>query len=147
MVDVAEATALIAYIKQVAPAQRIDEYTADAWADVLEDIPFEPARLAAKAVLKREPFVAPYAIIEEYKRQRAKTLESASPGETIPAADPDDPRAFLRALRSGHFQPQAPRTDRDVAALLAGVQRALPAVPHTGRRRPTLRPAAELPRK
>lgn len=144
--DVAEATALLAYIKQVAPHQRIDEYTADAWADVLEDVTFEPARLAAKRLLKRQPFVAPSEIIAEVARHQREILEGARPGALIPAADPDDPAAFLRALRSGEFQPEAPKSDRDVKALVSSVAAALPSgLSRREHPRPVLRPARELP--
>jgi hypothetical protein len=55
---------LVAYVSQLNPAQAIDEFTADAWWDVLGDLPvtFDQARAAAAKVAKRERWIAVSAI-------------------------------------------------------------------------------------
>lgn len=144
--DVAEATALLAYVKQVKPSQRIDEFTADAWADVMDDVPFDAAMKAVRVVLRSGAWAEPHLIIEEVAAQRRAEREKARPGALIPAADADDPMEFIRALRAGRFQPEAPKSDRNVEALVSSVAKALPSGPSRREHpRPALRPARELP--
>lgn len=87
-----EVAALVGYTSQLAPAQRFDEYTPDAWFDVLGDLPanYEQARQAVAAVAKREKWIAPSAIREELKAilraanppPKAAAIEAPSKFET-----------------------------------------------------------------
>ena len=55
----AETVLLTRYVKACCPQQAIDEYTPDAWHDLLGDLALADCRAAAAAVAKRQPFVAP----------------------------------------------------------------------------------------
>lgn len=65
-----EVVALVAYVHQLQPAQRMDEYTPDAWHDVLADVPatLEQARQAAAKVARRSTWIAPGEIRGELTR-------------------------------------------------------------------------------
>lgn len=69
-----QAVLLCRYAKAACPQQAFDEYTPDAWADLLEDVRFEDAQLALKALVKRQPFVAPAEIRAEVTRIRNKRI-------------------------------------------------------------------------
>lgn len=62
---------LTRYVKACCPQQAIDEYTADAWHDLLEDVTFDEAKQAVIAVARRQPFVAPAEIISEVRFTRS----------------------------------------------------------------------------
>jgi hypothetical protein len=146
-VDLVETTALLAYVKQATPHQRMDEFTADAWADLLEDVTYADARLAVKAILKRQQYVAPSEVLTEIKRARAAALDSVDVASLIPAADPDRPRDYARTIRQGLYRAPDPGT-KDVRSIIAEVQRALPAMPQgerPSRKRKALRPATSQP--
>ncbi|MFI1889863.1 zinc finger domain-containing protein [Streptomyces jumonjinensis] len=98
-----EAVVLTRYVRALCPGQRFDEYTADAWYDVLADYPLAAARQAAARVAARQPFVSPAEIITEIRKQRAdRATDLQGPGQPaeIPDADPDDVPAYLAALRN-----------------------------------------------
>src|SRR5690606_40823645 len=87
-------TAILArYVRALCPQQKFDEYTPDAWHDVLGDIPLDAARAAAASVARRQPFVSPAEIRAAYTAQRENTAaDIQGPGlpAAIPDADPDD---------------------------------------------------------
>lgn len=56
------------YLRAIFPHQKIDEYTADAWHDVIRDLTLKDATDAAVAVAKRQPFISPSEIIAETRR-------------------------------------------------------------------------------
>ncbi|GAB3224245.1 hypothetical protein GCM10027447_12670 [Glycomyces halotolerans] len=97
-----DVTDLVAYMTQLQPAQRVDEYTATAWFDVLGDVPatLDQAREATANVAKRERWIFPSAIREEL----LAILQSANPPAPAPARaipgryDVDEDRA-VRARR------------------------------------------------
>ena len=70
-----ETVILVRYVKALCPQQAIDEFTPDAWHDVLGDYDLADARAACVAVASRQPFVAPAEIIAEVRRARNRTLE------------------------------------------------------------------------
>lgn len=81
----------------------MDEYTPDAWHDLLGDLDLADCRAAVAAVAKRQPFVAPAEIIAEIRRAKRHAgdrahlralLDPAAHREQIAAAD----SAFLRKL-------------------------------------------------
>lgn len=74
----AETTALTALIGQIWPSMRLDEFTADAWHLILEDLPFDVAQHAVAALAKARPgYIQPYDI----RRQAAKTAGLLAPDE------------------------------------------------------------------
>ena len=54
-----EVVILTRYVAAMCPAQKFDEYTPDAWFDVLADLQIEDARLAVAALAKHQTFVSP----------------------------------------------------------------------------------------
>ncbi|AVH59937.1 MULTISPECIES: zinc finger domain-containing protein [Streptomyces] len=127
-----ETVVLARYVRALCPGQKFDEYTPDAWHDVLGDFALADARAAAAAVARRQPFVSPAEIIGEIKRQRGDRADSfQGPGlpAEIPDADPDDVRAYLAALRAQRTRAADgfELKPRKMAELLAGVGREVPA--------------------
>lgn len=78
-----ETLLLARYVKACCPQQAIDEYTPDAWHDLLGDLPATDCREAVIAVAKRQPFVSPAEIRAEIKRIRRDRLDR----EVMPALD------------------------------------------------------------
>src|SRR5215469_11675087 len=82
------------------PQQVIDDYTPDAWFDLLGDLGFDECRLALAAVAKRQPFVAPSEIRAEVKRAREQRLARV-PVSAPPAELTDKPGRYAEAVREG----------------------------------------------
>lgn len=121
-----ETVILARYVRALCPQQKFDEYTPDAWHDVLGDWPLATARTAAAAVAKKQPFVSPAEIIAEIRKQRNDKADSfQGPGlpAEVPDADPDDIPAYLAALRAQRTRAAdgAELKRRPVAELIAGV--------------------------
>lgn len=129
-----ETVVLTRYVKALCPQQKFDEFTPDAWHDVLATWPMAEARAAAAAVAGRQPFVSPAEIIGEIKRQRGnRAADFQGPGlpAEVPDADPDDVHAYLAALRAQRTKAAdgIPMRRRPVAQLIAGLTDALPDLP------------------
>ncbi len=60
-----EMVMLTRFVKACCPQQKIDDYTPDAWFDLLGHLGLTECREAAGAVARRQPFVAPSEIIRE----------------------------------------------------------------------------------
>lgn len=111
-----EAIALTRYVKALCPQQKFDEYTPDAWYDVLHDYTLAEARTAAVVIAGRQPFVAPGEIATEARKARRDRVTLDAETEP-PNANPDDVPLYLRTLRAhrrgvatGHIPPvPAPR--------------------------------------
>jgi len=126
-----ETVVLARYVRALCPQQKFDEYTPDAWHDVLADYRLSDARAAAATVARRQPFVSPAEIIDEIKRIRSdRASEFQGPGLSaeVPDADPDDVRGYLAALRAQRTRSADGMKPRPVAELVKSVARALPAV-------------------
>ncbi|SFY52098.1 zinc finger domain-containing protein [Streptomyces sp. F-1] len=126
-----ETVVLARYVRALCPQQKFDEYTPDAWHDVLGDLPLDAARTAAAAVARRQPFVSPAEIRGEYLTQRADTAaDFQGPGLSaeIPDADPDDVPAYLAAIRAQRHRAAngTQMRRRPVAELLACATRTVP---------------------
>jgi hypothetical protein len=80
-----ETVMLARYVKACCPQQQIDEFTPDAWHDLLGDLSLDDCRNAAAAVAKRQPFVAPAEIRAEVRRIRDDRLSRA----VLPAPPPE----------------------------------------------------------
>lgn len=118
-----EIAALLRMVKALCPAQKFDEYTPDAWLLVLDDIPLPDAVAALKPLARTNRFIAPADIAEHIRAQHAQRPDVRSVDEAaqVPDADPDDPAAYIAALRSGATKPPAAiERRRPVAALLSG---------------------------
>lgn len=126
-----ETVVLARYVRALCPQQKFDEYTPDAWHDVLGDYPLEAARRAAATVAKRQPFISPAEIIEVIERHRAENASDfQGPGlpAEVPDADPDDPVAYIAALRAQRFRAADGHElkSRPMKALLAGITGEIP---------------------
>ncbi|REF00269.1 zinc finger domain-containing protein [Thermomonospora umbrina] len=79
-----EAVVLVRYVRACCPQQAIDEYTPDAWHDLLGDLDIDACRAAVVTIVRRQPFVAPAEIRAEVRRVReeriaAQRLEAPTP--------------------------------------------------------------------
>ena len=120
-----EAIILVRYVKACCPQQAIDEYTPDAWHELLGDLALDDCRSAVAAVARRQPFVAPAEIRAEVARIRSDRIGPDGPGlQAIPpAADPDDVHAYKAALLE---QRRVAADGRALPALEASEQQARP---------------------
>lgn len=71
-----EAVMLVRYVRALCPNQKIDEYTPDAWSDVIADYELDDCRAACVALAARQPFIAPAEIITEVRKTRRARLEN-----------------------------------------------------------------------
>lgn len=96
----ADAIKLCRYVHAVTPAQKLDEYTPQAWADILEDLPcsFDDARAAVVAIKRRQVFVDCSDIIAEVRAMRAERIR-LNPPPPPPPELLDDPAAYREYLR------------------------------------------------
>lgn len=95
-------TVLLArYVKALCPQQKFDEYTPDAWHDVLRDYLLEEARTAAATIAGRQPFVAPGEIATEIRRARADRMQRHT--DPTPTADPDDVAAYQAEIAASRL--------------------------------------------
>lgn len=94
-----ETVVLTRYVKACCPQQQIDEYTPDAWHELLADLDAADCRAAVAAVVKRQPFVAVAEIRAEVKRIRrdrlARQIIPAPPHELA-----DEPGRYKAALEA-----------------------------------------------
>lgn len=129
-----EAAALCRYVRALCPQQKFDEYTPDAWHDILANYQLNDAREAAAAVARRQPFVAPAEIAAEISKIRGSRTHDfvyePPPGDS----DPDylaRLRGQLAATGDGQRPPvlakELPR--RPVAELVASLADSLPTPP------------------
>lgn len=121
-----EAVLLTRYVRALCPQQKFDEYTADAWFDVLKNYGLEDTQGAAATVAAKQPFVSPAEIIAEIRRHRSEQASAfQGPGLSaeVPDADPDDVPAYLAALRAQRTRAAdgVEMKARPVAELIAGV--------------------------
>lgn len=72
-----EAVALCRYAKAMWPHMAVDEFTPDAWGEVLAEFRAEDCKQAILNLAKRENFVSVGAIYGEVKRIRCKRAELA----------------------------------------------------------------------
>lgn len=69
-----EALLLCRYVRACCPQQAIDEYTPTAWADLLDDIRLDDAKVAVRTLASKQPFIAPAEIRAEVRRIRSKRV-------------------------------------------------------------------------
>jgi hypothetical protein len=96
----ADALKLCRYVHAATPAQKLEEYTPQAWADILEDLPcgFDEARAAVVAIKRRQVFVDCSDIIAEVRAMRDERIR-LSPPPPPPPELLDDPQAYRDYLR------------------------------------------------
>lgn len=109
-----EAVILARYVKACCPQQAFDEYTADAWHDLLRDLDLEDCKQAALTVARRQPFVAPAEIRAEVRRVRALRLKGFV---YVPTPGDDDPEIYLASVRAQRAAVASGRRAADPTAL------------------------------
>jgi hypothetical protein len=126
-----ETVMLARYVRALCPQQKFDEYTPDAWHDVLGDYTLLECRGAAAEMARRQPFVSPAEIIGVIRQRRgdnARDIQGAGLPAAVPDADPDDVQAYLAALREQRTRAAdgLELKPRDMKALLRGVGQDVP---------------------
>lgn len=129
-----ETVILARYVRALCPQQKFDEYTPDAWHDILGDYQLADARQAAASVARRQPFVAPAEIAHEIAKIRSTRTHDFVYEPPAGDSDPDyltRYRQQLTATGNGQRPPvithELPR--RPVAALVASLAEAMPKPP------------------
>lgn len=79
-----EVVVLARYVKACCPQQAIDEFTPDAWHDLLGDLRLEDCRSAVADIAKLQPFVGPSEIRSRVKEVRQERLDRTP----VPPAPP-----------------------------------------------------------
>jgi len=130
----AEAVMLCRFAKACCPQQQFDEYTPDAWHELLGDYPFDDCKAAVTAVAKRQPFVAPAEIRAEVRRIRYRRIEEFGPFD--PPAEIEGVRDYQRWLRDMQTRIADGDLTRDNYAELEGPTREMPALEGVFRRVP-----------
>ncbi|MBQ0827661.1 zinc finger domain-containing protein [Streptomyces tagetis] len=121
-----EAVLIAKYVATLCPQQKFNEFTPNAWGNVLAPYAFEEAQAAVDAVSSRQAFVSPSEIITEIKARRAERIELAN---VVYDGDPLETgaesaaalREIIRAAGDGLTGPSSIR-----ASLGAGDRLALP---------------------
>lgn len=92
-----EAVQLVGIVSQISPAQRIDEYTADAWHMLLDDVELADALEAVRIIGRKQAFIAPAEVLAEVRRIRARRSDG-SDATFVYIGDPDDALEYRRQL-------------------------------------------------
>lgn len=106
-----EAATLCRLAQACCPQQKFDPLTPDAWAGLLDDVRFDDARDALRAIAKRQPFVAPAEIRAEVGRIRRNRVEAAGVIDPPADLDPDieaNYRAWLKTATAAIADGQEP---------------------------------------
>ena len=107
-----EATLLCRYTKACCPAQKFDEFSPDAWFDLLGDLQLNDAKDAVRALAQTQVFVAPAEIRAKVARLRADRAAYVSippyPHQLAnnPKAEIEWREAFKDRIADG-FEPEA----------------------------------------
>lgn len=98
--DAREAVMLSAYVENACPQQKFNEFTGEAWGDLLADVRYVDALEAVKTLGKKQPFISPSEIIAEVRVVRSKRIADEVVHSLHPPADldPDDPKAYIAWL-------------------------------------------------
>lgn len=113
-----EAAVLCRYVRALCPQQKFDEYTPDAWHDVLHSYLLDEARAAAATLATRQAFIAPGEIATEIKRARADRMGRHT--DPTPKADPDDVEAYKTEIATTRYAVATGQQQPSQAELTAG---------------------------
>lgn len=97
-----EAVTLCRLAKAACPQQAFDEYTPDAWFELLNDLRFDECKEALFKVAREQPFVSPAEIRKAVKSVRSDRLMRFGSMPTPPFELGGDPRAemeWTKAIR------------------------------------------------
>ena len=97
---------LVRVVASLCPNQKLDEYTADAWAMILDDIRYEDAQQAVKDIY-RQPLGEQWTrkieashILDQVRKTRNAKIVAYGPIEPPPDLDPTTYPAWLRQART-----------------------------------------------
>lgn len=107
-----ETVILTRYVRACCPQQAIDEFTPDAWHDLLGGYGLAECRAAVATVARRQPFVAPAEIIAEVRRAQRHAADQRHLRSVL---DPGAYRAQIAAADSAFLRKLAERTGRPLA--------------------------------
>jgi hypothetical protein len=113
-----QAAILCRYVRALCPQQKFDEYTPDAWHDVLRNYLLEEARTAAATLAGKQAFVAPGEIATEIRRMHADRLGRHT--DPTPNADPDDVHAYKAEIAATRHAVATGQQPPDTHELTAG---------------------------
>lgn len=82
-----EALTIVRIVRAACPAQKLDEYTIDVWADALADTDFGEARDAVRRLVRRQPFISVSEIIGDVEQHRRDALRRLASVHTIRAIE------------------------------------------------------------
>jgi hypothetical protein len=118
-----EACALFRLVGAYCPAQKFDEYSPEAWTDLMSDVRFADAKEAARNLAKAQHFISPADVRREVRRIRADRIARH------PHVDPPgnlteiEYRSWLRdtqqAIADGRRIPRPALPQRDMTAIAA----------------------------
>jgi len=108
-----ETIALTRYVQALCPAQKLDQYSADAWHDVLGDLPLGLAKKAAAMCARQKPFVAPSEIVAAAIRLR-RAVRAQIDKEAKEANPPDGGAEYVQWRRKQSAELTA-EADRQIA--------------------------------
>lgn len=118
-----EAVKLTRLVRAICPQQQFDEYTADAWGDLLADLRLEDCTLAVRQLGQQQVFIAPAEIRAAVRKIRTERIDRTPLPDPDPDMTPVQTIAWLRQMRraiaDGTYQPppQFERKPRDMAQL------------------------------
>lgn len=92
-----QSLALTRFVRAACPQQKLDEYTPDAWHELLADLPFTGCKAAVVELAKRQPFISPAEIRTEVRRLR---IERCRADMTDPEYPRDDVAAGIAAIKA-----------------------------------------------
>lgn len=91
-----ETVKLTRLVKAMCPQQAMDEYTADAWCELLADLRLADCTEAVKALGQAQAFIAPSEIRTQVRKNRTERLDRTP----LPPPDPNlTPRQTIKWLR------------------------------------------------
>lgn len=99
-----EVVLLVRYVRALCPHQKLDEFTPDAWSDVLGKYELDECRAACVVLAARQPFIAPAEIITEVRKARRERLENfvyEPPALETPEEFVENYRRQIAAVASG----------------------------------------------
>ncbi len=117
-----EAVTLCRYVKAACPQQTIDEYTPQAWTDLLGDLRLTDAMEAARNLGQRQHFIDPADLRTEVRRIRNRRIDEHPPIDPPVPMTPYELNSWLKTTRQriadGETIEQAELPARDVRELL-----------------------------
>ncbi len=95
-----EAVILCRFARSICPQQHFDEFTPDAWGEVLGRLRLVDCKEALVELATKQPFVSPAEIRTEVRRiRRERDSDFGALPDPPSDIDPDDTAAYMRWLR------------------------------------------------